>query len=151
MKLRPITILIPVLLLVLGVAACGGNLNSALRTSQPLAPEDTQLGPDEPNAVVSWSEAASRTGQVITVEGPVIATRKAKTTTGPSTLLFIGAGGSDPGHFVAIIPDSLQAKFRPSPAQHFAGRLVRVKGKIVDYKGSPSITVTGPHKIRIVQ
>ena len=52
---------------------------------------------------------------------------------------------------MAIIPDSLRAKFPEAPAQYFGGRLVRVTGRIVKYAGAPSITVTGRRKIKIVQ
>ena len=108
MSVRSLTAVVIVGLVTLAVAGCGHGLSSGSATETP-APVDTQLGPDEPGTVVSWSEASSRVGQVITVEGPVVAARRASAGKGPSTVLIIGIGASDPGRFLAIIPYSLRA------------------------------------------
>ncbi len=138
-KTRVLTVL---LLVALALLATGCSAGSS--SAEKPAAVDTQLGPDEPNAVISWSEASSRVGQVITVEGPIVATRHRA----GKTLLIMGFGAADPGRFVVVIPNSLKKAFPEPPAAFFADRLVRVQGRIVDDGGVPSITVTSAKKIR---
>ena len=119
------------------LAACSGSPGSG--------PKNTlDPGPLQPNGPISWSEAASRVGEVLSVEGPVTGT---SVESNGDVMLDVGAGAADPGRFVVIIPKAATVKFPPRPADHFDGQLVVATGKIVDVDGVATMVVRSPARL----
>ena len=110
------------------------------------APLKLESGSVQPRMVtacrpISWSEASSRVGEVLSVEGPVSASSVASN---GDVTLDVGAAANDPRRFVVVIPKSALSKFPPHPTDHYAGRLVVATGRIVDLNGATSIVVGSP-------
>jgi len=122
------------LIAALALAACSGSPASG--------PQNTvDPGPQQSNGPISWSEASSRVGEVLSVEGPVSASSVASN---GDVTLDVGAAANDPRRFVVVIPKSALSKFPPHPTDHYAGRLVVATGRIVDLNGATSIVVGSP-------
>ncbi len=107
-----------VALAALSLAACS--------SSDSVVPAGTVTpGPLESNGPISWSEASSRMGEELTVQGPV-------TSTGDDgaggVVLNVGGPESDPSRFVVVIPKEALAKFPADPATYYDGQLVTVTG-----------------------
>ena len=134
--------------LALGVAACSvGGSSPASNVSLPAEPSSVTA-----TEVVAWSEASSRVGEIVIVEGPVVsATRAGGSGGSAATLLNIGRDAPDTTRFLAVIPDSARARFAQPPAEAYVGMLVHVSGKIVLYDGVAAIMVTSPRQIKIAQ
>jgi hypothetical protein len=127
-----------VALAALSLAACS--------SSDSVVPAGTLTpGPLESNGPISWSEASSRVGEELTVQGPV-------TSTGDDgaggVVLNVGGPESDPSRFVVVIPKEALAKFPADPATYYDGQLVTVTGLIEDRAGTATMTVTSREDIK---
>jgi hypothetical protein len=119
------------------LAACSGSSGSA--------PKNTvDPGPLQPNGPISWSEASSRLGEVLSVEGPVTST---SVESNGDVVLNVGADVTDSSRFVVVIPKAATAKFPPYPADHYDGQLVVATGKIVDQEGVATVVVRSPARL----
>jgi DNA/RNA endonuclease YhcR with UshA esterase domain len=132
---------------VTALAGCGG----AALTTTPTVASPTSLPPSiTEGSVISWSEAASRIGQTVTVEGPVISADYIDTT-GSSLLLNVGLAAPDSSRFLIVMPAAVRREFAQSPDVLYVGRLVRVIGKIEQYRGLAAITIRSPKAISTAQ
>ena len=121
-------------------------LTSACSATQ--AP-DTGGGPPgklEPNGPISWSEASARLGEVLTVEGPVQSAGPSGVGDG-AIVLNIGLEAPDSSRFIVVIPKHALKSFPASPADHYAGALIRATGRITNYDGVAAIIVRSPRKL----
>jgi hypothetical protein len=130
--------IVAVVLAALSLAACS--------SSDSVVPAGTVTpGPLESNGPISWSEASSRMGEELTVQGPV-------TSTGDDgaggVVLNVGAPESDPSRFVVVIPKEALAEFPADPATYYDGQLVTVTGLIEDRAGTATMTVTSREDIK---
>lgn len=93
--------------------------------------------------VVTPQEAAQYDGKVVTVKGKVDGQRTASSGT-----TFLNFGGRHPNQIFSCraFPD----KF-PEGVPACEGKTVEVTGKIKMHDGKPSIDLTGPDKIKIVE
>jgi hypothetical protein len=102
-------------------------------------------GPLESNGPISWTEAASRVGEVLAVQGPV-------TSTGSDgaggIVLNVGAPASDPSRLVVIIPEAALGKFPADPASYYGGQLLTAIGRIEDRGGTPTVVVASRRDLR---
>jgi DNA/RNA endonuclease YhcR with UshA esterase domain len=132
---------------VTALAGCGG----AALTTTPTVASPTSLPPSiTEGSVISWSEAASRIGQKVTVEGPVISADHIDGT-GSSLLLNVGLAAPDSSRFLIVLPAAVRREFAQSPDVLYVGRLVRVIGKIEQYRGLAAITIHSPKAISTAQ
>jgi hypothetical protein len=116
------------------LVACSGSPGSG--------PKNTvDPGPLQANGPISWSEASSRLGEVLSVEGPVTG---ASVESNGDVVLNVGADAADPSRFVVVIPKDAAAKFPPRPADHYDGQLIVATGKIVDQGGVATMVVRSP-------
>jgi hypothetical protein len=123
------------------LAACSGSPGSG--------PKNTvDPGPLEPNGPISWSEASSRVGEVLSVEGPVTS---ANVASNGEVVLNVGAEADDPSRFVVVIPKHAAAKFPPRPADHYDGQLIIATGTIVDQGGVATMVVSSPARLMPAQ
>jgi hypothetical protein len=119
---------------------------AACSSSGSVVPAGTVTpGPLESNGPISWSEASSRVGESLTVQGPV-------TSTGDDgagdVVLNVGAPASDPSRLAVVIPKEALAKFPADPAAAYDGQLVTVTGLIEDRDGTATIVVTSRKDIK---
>ena len=109
-------------------------------SSKSLVPESTVTpGPLESNGPISWAEAASRVGEVLTVQGPVSSTGSDGA---GGVVLNVGAPEPDPTRFVVVIPKTALNKFPKDPASAYEGQLLTATGLIEDRDGVATMVVT---------
>ena len=95
-------------------------------------------------AVVSWQDAGQYVGQEITVEGAVVRTYDS----GKVTFLNFSDDWADTLNIVIFASD--YDRFSTPPESLYLNQVVRVTGRIKEYKGAPEIVVESPDQIEIV-
>jgi hypothetical protein len=126
--------------LVLAAATLAVLLLAACSSSHSVVPAGTVTpGPLESNGPISWSEAASRVGETLAVQGPVDSTGSDGD---GGVVLNVGGPESDPGRFVIVIPKSALKKSPADAAAAYEGQLVTVTGTIEDRGGTATVVVT---------
>jgi hypothetical protein len=128
----------------LAVAASAIVLTAALllagcSSSRSFVPESSVTpGPLESNGPISWTEAASRVGEVLSVQGPVAGTGSDGA---GGVTLDVGAAAPDPARFVVVIPEAALEKFPKDPAAFYDGQLLTATGLIEDRGGTAAMVV----------
>ena len=125
----------------LALAACSASSSSA--PGSTVTP-----GPLESNGPISWSEASSRVGEVLAVQGPVVSTGGDGS---GGVVLNVGADATDPSRFVVMIPKDALAQFPKNAADHYDGQLVTATGTIEDRQGTATMVVRSPKQLTIGQ
>ncbi len=95
--------------------------------------------------VIPWREAHAYYGQWVTVAGRIVSSEN----TGSVCLLNFSLKDED--NVVVLIFSSAFDKFPPDPQDFYDGNYIHVTGKIQKYKGTTSITVPYPSRIKIVE
>lgn len=153
--MRRLTVLVLVALLCLGADACGASTSSDGTSSGtlPTSIQTTAIGSptQRTSDVVNWSEASSRIGESVTVEGPVMGTHYAENSNGSPTFLNVGADYPDESRFTVVIWGEDRGNFPEAPEDRYAGQTIRVTGTVSDYQGVSEIEVASPDDIEIVQ
>jgi hypothetical protein len=103
--------------------------------------------PALPEGAIRWDEAASHTGEKLTVCGPVIRATFASDTNGQPTFIDVGKGYPETGRFSVLIWGKYRYKFPEPPETAYLNRYVCVSGLVVSYKGEPEVEVNDPGKI----
>jgi DNA/RNA endonuclease YhcR with UshA esterase domain len=93
--------------------------------------------------VVTPEEAAQHEGKVVTVKGKVDGQR-----TAASGITFLNFGGRHPNQIFSC--RAFADKF-PEGVPACEGKTVEVTGKIKMYEGKPSIDLSGPDKIKVLE
>jgi len=93
--------------------------------------------------VVTPEEAAQHEGKVVTVKGKVDGQR-----TAASGTTFLNFGGRHPNQIFSC--RAFTDKF-PEGVPACEGKTVEVTGKIKMYEGKPSIDITGPDKLKVLE
>ena len=93
--------------------------------------------------VISYTEAASYVGQLVTVEGIVVYTFNSKGT------IFLDFHYPYKGYFSAVIFASDAGNFKFSPTSFYLNKEVRITGTIQLYQGDPEIIVSSPSQIEV--
>jgi len=93
--------------------------------------------------VVTPEEAAQHEGKVVTVKGKVDGQR-----TAASGTTFLNFGGRHPNQIFSC--RAYTDKF-PEGVPACEGKTVEVTGKIKMYEGKPSIDLSGPDKIKVLE
>jgi len=132
------------------VAACGGSTGGA-GSAASVAPTPSQIESAQPGDVISWSEAATSVGQTLMVEGPVASTARGRGPGGPAILLSIGLPAPSTSRFVAIVPLAVYRRLPADTRDQLDVALVRVAGKIINYRGATAIVVARPADLRLAQ
>jgi len=98
--------------------------------------------------VITAAQAAQHIGEVQTVRGVVASARYAVRTKGQPTFLNLDEPYPN-AILTVVIWGSDRARFPTPPEAAFDGKMVRVTGKITEYKGRPEIVVRDPSQIQI--
>jgi hypothetical protein len=101
--------------------------------------------------VVAWSEAQKYDGQYVTVRGPVVDVHFASATRGQPTFINLGRPHPDPARFTVLIWGRDRTRFPKPPEEMYAGKKVRVTGKVQMHAGLPEIVVVFPDAIQIAE
>ena len=133
-----------------GVAACGGS-TGGVGSAASASPTPSQIESAQPGDVISWSEAASSVGQTLMVEGPVASSARGRGPGGPAILLNIGLPAPSTSRFVAIVPLAVYRRLPADTRDQLDVALVRVAGKIINYRGATAIVVARPADLRLAQ
>lgn len=104
----------------------------------------------EKNAI-SWKKAGQHIGEVVTVKGPVVGVKFARSSKGRPTFLNIGAAYPDSNRVTAVIWEENRGKFSPSPEALYRGKTICVTGEVYVYGGACNIEVTSPSQIEVVE
>jgi hypothetical protein len=116
-------------------------------SSNSFVPQSTVTpGPLESNGPISWTEAASRVGEELTVQGPVTGTGSDGA---GGVVLDVGATAPDPGRFVVVIPKAALKKFPKDPASFYDGQLLTATGLIEDRDGTATMVVESREDLTI--
>ena len=136
-----------------GLWRTGGVMQAPKVSTTPKVPETPKI-PETPKVVeipdtttpkqdiISWQDAGKYVGKEMTVEGKIVRTYKA------DTACFLNFHLDKGWFYVVVFPENY-AKFSEPPEKLYADKKIRVKGKIIDYKGTPEIIVTEPSQIEI--
>lgn len=122
-------------MLALLVAACWLSLAGAEDQPKPLTP----------------AEAAKQVDKEVTLQMEV----KSATLRGEVCFLNSEENFKSEKNFTLFIDKDALAKFKAAkiedPAEHFKGKTVQVKGKVILYRDRPEIKLSGPDAIKIVE
>lgn len=99
------------------------------------------------SAESEWSEAGSRVGETVTIQGPVVGAAYLPEETGSPTFLNLGEDFPSEDRFTVVIWDGDRGDFPTPPEDAFAGQKVIVTGTISEYEGTPQIEVSDPSQI----
>jgi len=95
--------------------------------------------------VIGWQDASDHIGDLAIVEGTVVATKN----TGKACFLNFHPDWKH--HFTAVILAGDFPAFPDAPEDRYRGRVVRVRGRIKEYRGKPEILVRNPSQITTVE
>ncbi|MDX1962358.1 MAG: hypothetical protein SFX18_04350 [Pirellulales bacterium] len=113
---------------------------------------DQEADQEKPHPI-KLAEAADHVGKLCVVEFKVLSSNL-KNEKSPCFLNSKGNYKDKDNFQVVIFPKDLE-KFKEAqiddPALHFAGKLIRVTGKIEMHKGKPEIEIRDPAQIEIVE
>jgi hypothetical protein len=94
--------------------------------------------------VISWQEAGSHVGEIVTVEGEVTAAHS----TGDTCILEFAPG--DPRALRAVLLLPVVSSLPPHPEAIYRGKRVRVSGRVGRFKGQPEMVLRSPDQIEVV-
>jgi len=107
--------------------------------------EPTEEPASDSQPIVSWQDAATYAGQVITVEGQVVDSYNS----GKVVLLNFDQDFRNTFK-VAIFPDAWPL-FPEPPEDYYRNKTIRITGEIKMYQNAPEIVVDQPGQIEIVE
>jgi len=120
---------------------------SASASASPLESINNTLPTSNP-PVISWDEADDYVNQFVIVQGTIVLTHYAAGSNGQPTFLNFHDPYED--YLTCIIWGDDRPEFPPNPEDYYLYKLVRVRGSIKNYEGSPEIILYGPSQIQIV-
>jgi micrococcal nuclease len=95
--------------------------------------------------VVSWLDAGTYEGKLVTVDGTVVATHNS------GNVCHLNFHEDYRKYFSVVMFGQDLAKFPPRPEDYYLKRHVRVTGIVKDYKGAPEIAVSDPAQIEVLK
>ena len=100
-------------------------------------------GPPVP--VIAWQDARDYLGREVEVVGKVIRAHKS----GPGNV-FLNFAEDWKGTLDIYIPKAVVSQFPQAPDQLYQGKMVKIRGRVKDFRGNPSLTVTGPGDVTVL-
>jgi len=99
---------------------------------------------EAPTGVIPWQEAGRYVGSEVVVEGAVVRTYDSGRAT------FLNFTQDWRGTFTVVIFASAYNRFPERPRDLYRNRLIRVRGVVQEYQGTPEIIVESPAQIEIL-
>jgi endonuclease/exonuclease/phosphatase family metal-dependent hydrolase len=109
-----------------------------------MAAGQTSIRQDEGRPQVLWQEAGQVVGKVALVAGEVIGVP----TVGRIT--FINFDERRPVRFAGVIFEDNLANFPKPPAEMYAGKIVRIRGRVSVFQDQPQIVITSPEQVEVL-
>lgn len=106
--------------------------------------------PSLPDGVISWEDASSHVGEVVTVDGEVKGAEYATGSNGRPTFIDLGASYPDTSRVSVVVWGQDRSKFSGAPESMYLGKHLRVTGEIYLYNGACNIKVTSPSQIEVL-
>lgn len=118
----------------------------ALRLAAPLQGigNEPPLPPDAGLPVVEWRDAGRHVGQVVIVQGRIVAARKT------GSICFLNFDDPKVRTFTAIIREANLDEFPDAPVNLYQDKLVQIRGLVDEYNDKPQIEVFSPRQIRVL-
>jgi DNA/RNA endonuclease YhcR with UshA esterase domain len=138
----PITSTTPVQPLSASSTSTSAYSTAASQTQSSLAQKSKWISSS--SIVISWSQAASYSGQSKTVEGTIVYTFVSS-----KGNVFLDFHNPYQGYFSVIIFSSSVGNFKFQPASFYLNKEVRITGLIQMYQGAPEIIVNTPSQIEV--
>lgn len=104
-----------------------------------------------PDGAISWKDASSHIGEIVTVYGKVVDVDYESGANGAPTFMDIGASYPDTNRVTAVIWGENRSRFTPSPKALYEGKTICVTGEIYVYNGACNIEVESPSQIEVIQ
>lgn len=98
-----------------------------------------------PAGIVPWEEARLHVGREVVVEGKVVRTHRGK------EILHLDFHPDWRKHASVVVKGKDLLRFPWDPETFYKGKTLRVRGKVVLYKGRPEIVVRAPEAISFVE
>jgi hypothetical protein len=98
-----------------------------------------------PPRTIAWQEAADHVGQIVAVEGDVAAVRMAGDT------CVLEFKGGDPRAFRAVLLLPLLSSAPRDPERLYAGKHVRVSGRVERFQGRAEMVLRSPGQIEVME
>ena len=111
------------------------------------SPEWINTENNDKDKVVPAREAENYLGEDIIVEGKIVDSYRSD-----KSAIFLNFGAPYPNQVLtAIIFSSALSRFKEHPRNYYLGKLVRIRGKVKEYKGRPEIILDTPSQIKILK
>jgi endonuclease/exonuclease/phosphatase family metal-dependent hydrolase len=99
---------------------------------------------DEGRPQVMWQEARQVVGKMALVAGEVIGVPKV------GRITFINFDERRPVRFAGVIFEDNLANFPKPPAEMYAGKIVRIRGRVSMFQDQPQIVITSPEQVEVL-
>jgi len=109
----------------------------------PLALATLAVTSAVPHPVVSWLDAGAHVGEVITVEGEVVAAH------GSEDTWVLEFAPADPHAFRLVVLLPLFGSAARQPERLFGGQKVRATGRVQRFQGRPEMVLRSPDQIEV--
>ena len=103
------------------------------------------IGTSLADEVILWNKAHEYYGQWVTVTGRIVSTENR------GSVCILNFSSEEESNVVVLIFRSAFDNFPPDPQDFYKGKHILVTGKIQKYKGTTSITVPHPSRIKMVE
>ncbi|MDI6697786.1 MAG: hypothetical protein QME85_02465 [Candidatus Saccharicenans sp.] len=97
----------------------------------------------QPQKLIDWKEAGSYAGQEVAVAGEIVSSFNS------GRACFLNFHPDYQQYLSLVIFASDFPKFPPQPEKYYLNRKVRVKGRILLYRGHPEIILNSPDQIEV--
>jgi len=95
--------------------------------------------------VISWEEAGNYVGREVVVEGVIVRSYNS------GRACFLNFHPDYQRYLSLVIFAADFASFPPEPEKHFLNKKVRVRGRVVIYRGRPEIILNSPSQITVIR
>lgn len=140
---------VALLLALAAVSACGDSGSDSEPTSTTTLSAPTIQVVESPTAADCDAAAvpgAAPAGEQATIQGTVVGTSVSEDERGRSIVLELGLAGGGAAYAVAI-PESAAQEFSEPPQEAYDGKLICVRGTVVEHRGVATIFVSTPAEI----
>jgi endonuclease YncB( thermonuclease family) len=101
--------------------------------------------PESFSPLVCWDQAGDYIGKVVQIQGEIVRSHNS------GKAVFLNFHNNFTRYMSAVIFKRDYGKFPPVPEKYYFGKLLRIKGKVKQYKGKPEIILKDREQIEILK
>lgn len=109
----------------------------SVRANEPAIPPEAAL------PVIGWRDAGKYLDREVIVQGRIVEAKSIK------KICFLNFDAART--FTAVVHESNYKNFPQPPDTLYAGKLVRIRGIVSEYKGKPQIEIVRPDQVRVLE